>query len=207
MSIPNTGNMSHWLEDAERNAAGSKISDKDERTRQKMLRVQENYTVVKAKYDEFISGLYTLINRANNLPGERRRLFGMIDARPRSSKLDNQLNILSSSRKLEPRKLFGFLPPLFPAQMRMVRAVFISVSDKPGMISIEFKEKRTRKRRDNGMQERYRGGIHVLHSFKAESLSGELSLEIIDWLAFSADLKDLTYIHSHTGKTRIINAD
>jgi hypothetical protein len=199
--------MSHWLEDAERNATGRKLSDKEERIRQKMLRVQENYTGVKAQYDEFISGLYTLVNRANTLPGERRKLFGMIDARPRSSKLDNQLNILSSSRKLEPRKLFGFLPPLFPAQMRMVRAVFISVSDKPGMISIEFKEKRTRKRRDNGIHEHYRGGIHVLYSFKAESLSRELSLEIIDWLAFSTELKDLTYIQSHTGKTRIINTD
>lgn len=207
MSIPNTGNMSHWLEDAERNATVRKLSEKEERIRQKMLRVQENYTGVKTLYDPFIDGLYTLINRANNLPGERRRLFGMIDARPRSSKLDNQLNIFSSSRKLEPRKLFGLLPPLFPVQMRLVRAVFISVSDKPGMIGIEFKEKRSRKRRDNGLHEHYRGGIHVLHGFKAESLSDELSLEIIDWLAFSADLKDLSYLLSHTGKTRIINAD
>lgn len=207
MSIPNTGNMSHWLEDAERSAAGRKPSEKEERIRQKMLKVQENYNGVKEQYHAFISGLYTLVNRANTLPGERRKLFGMIDGRPRASKLDNQMNLFSSSRKLEPRKLFGFMPPLFPAQMRLVRAVFISVSDKPGMISIEFKEKRSRKRRDNGIHEHYRGGMHVLHSFKAENLSQELSLEIIDWLAFSAELKDLSYIHSHTGKIRIINTE
>ena len=83
--------MSHWLEDAERSAAGRKPSEKEERIRQKMLKVQENYNGVKEQYHAFISGLYTLVNRANTLPGERRKLFGMIDGRPRASKLDNQM--------------------------------------------------------------------------------------------------------------------
>lgn len=198
--------MSHWLEEAERHKhrkqrGSTRLHEKIYRKREE---IQNNYHENREAYESFVFKLYEFVDRVNELPFEKRKDFGKIDSRQKTSKLDNRLNIFSSSIRMKRRKKKGLLPMqmLKLHHYKHIRVIFVNVSRHYGYIEMELKDHVLRRSRmkdsekrgnkedkenkdhESGDQEKF----HVLFNFPMNKLNEEISLEIIDWLAFKQDL-------------------
>jgi len=203
--------MSHWLEEAEK--AGHFIkpgsSLQHERIRHKRERILINYMSNKRLYDDFVSVMYQLIDRVNNLAPEKREPFGLMDARSKDSKLNNHLNIFSTSRRVIRHGRKGIIAWFKKYHFKHYRVMYINVSKTPGKVEIELKEnylartilssrRKNGKMKPTGRAER----LHVLFYIDMTSLDQEFALEIIDWLAFAKELEDTTFSKSITDKDK-----
>jgi len=191
--------MSHWLEEAEKagHIAKPGSSLQHERIRHKKERIVINYMSNKRLYDDFISVLYQLTDRANNLSPEKREPFGLMDARSKDSKLNNHLNIFSTSRRVIRHGRKGILAWFKKYHFKHYRVMYVNVSKIPGKIEMEFKENYLARtilssRKKNGKMKPagHADRLHVLYYIDMENLDQELALEIIDWLAFAKELED-----------------
>jgi len=195
--------MGHWLEEAEKEGRsvepGSSLQH--ERTQHKKERILANYIKYKQQYDDFISRLHHLIDRVNSLPMIKREPFGQMEARAKDSKLNNHLNIFSSSRRLIRPGKTGLFSWFRKYHFKHIRVIYIHVPKEPGMAEMEIKENylirtalnsksKTKKSiKPSGTSEK----LHVLFYIGMDNLSNEVALDIIDWLAFSRELEETTF--------------
>ena len=184
--------MSHWL-DAEEQIHNSGSKGNSNSVRIKRDEIQSNYALVSVKYKAFLDDLYLLTDRVNALPLESRAEFVAIDGKEKGSKLDNHLNIFSSSRRKYKASFLEFFRFSKKKKYKNIRVVYFNVSSKQGMIDVEVKE-RTLLRlpmRDNKTDEddsqRVTRQAHVIASLPAEMLDHDFALGVIDWLAFKQD--------------------
>jgi hypothetical protein len=191
--------MSHWLEEAEQSGHSIKpgSSLQHERMRHKKERIMINYMSNKRLYDDFISLMYQLVDRVNLLSPEKREPFVLMDARSKDSKLNNHLNIFSTSRRVIRHGKRNLLAWFKKYRFKHYRVMYINVSKIPGKVEMEFKENyliRTilgsRKKKEKIRPAGHADRLHVLYYIDMTYLDQELALEIIDWLAFSKELAE-----------------
>jgi len=191
--------MPHWLEEAEKNQyPESESLPLKERIQTKKLSIQENYAQFQKPYEAFIEELHELVMRVNNLPAAKRIPFGKLVGREKESKLDNHLNIFSSSQRINKSGFLGFLPFVRTNHFKHIRVLYLYISDKPGLIHIEVKENillRDVVRTEKQGKEKSGGHrkFHVVYYFPIEKLDHQMGLEIIDWLAFRKDVSDCLF--------------
>lgn len=198
--------MGHWLEEAEKegrsNEPGSSLQH--ERTVHKKERILANYIRYKIQFDEFISGMHNLIDRVNCLPVAKREPFGMMEARSKDSKLNNQLNIFSSSRRLLRPGRTGLFSWFRKYHFKHIRVLYIHVPQVSGKAEIEIKENylvrtalSSKNKSGKGIKPAGKSEkLHVLFYFDMNNLSNDVALDIIDWLAFSRELEDTDFFKS-----------
>ncbi len=183
--------MSHWLD-----AEEQKLHTEDKghlALENKRMEIEGNYALVSVGYKAFLEDLYHLMERVNGLPVESRADFGSIEGREKESKLNNHLNIFSSSRRKYWVSFFDFLRFFKKRKYKNIRVVYVSVSSHKGMINIEVKERtllRLSMREDKPEGDdgrRVRRQTHVVASLRVEMLDHDFALGVIDWLAFKND--------------------
>lgn len=203
--------MNNWLEDAEQESFGKKNPKKrDAGFLDRKLRIEKNFEANKKEYYEFIRTLNELIERVNRLPIKKKQPFGNINLKFKNSKLKNQLNIYSSSKRYEKqilkksffRLLEGAFTRLFvPSHIKHIRVVYISVSSQKGKIGLELKEnallkskvivdKELVKRRDKYTDP---NRFHEYFRYDIDKLNKDLAMQIIDWLAFKIELNEFPF--------------
>jgi len=198
--------MGHWLEEAEKDGryAEPGSSLQHERTVHKKERILANYIRFKLQYDEFISMMYHFIDRVNNLPLAKRVPFGLMEARPKDSKLNNHLNIYSSSRRIVRPGRTGLFSWFRKYHFKHIRVLYIHVPQVPGKAEIEIKENYIVRTALNSKSKSGKGikpagkaeKLHVLFFFDMNNLNNEVALDIIDWLAFSREIEDTVFFKS-----------
>jgi len=195
--------MGHWLEEAEKEGRsiepGSSLQH--ERTLHKKEQILANYIKYKQQYDDFISQVHLLIDRVNSLPMIKKEPFGQMEARSKDSKLNNHLNIFSTSRRLIRPGRTGFFSWFKKYHFKQIRVIYIHVAKEPGKAEMEIKENylvrtaltsKNKSKKDikpAGRSER----LHVLLYIDMNKLNNEVALDLIDWLAFSRELEDTTF--------------
>ncbi|HQN97967.1 MAG TPA: hypothetical protein PKU86_00810 [Bacteroidales bacterium] len=190
--------MSNWLEDAERHAQRGNGEEQSERLKVRIDRVKENYEKNAQTYNAFINSIKGLVNRANALPAEYRVPFGRIKHKTKQTRLNNYLNIFSSSRRIRLSSKKGLLGKLFPTHYKHIRVIFISVSKHLDRIDLEIKEDMLERKRMNEdghtgkphrKNEKERTDLLIHLDFKL--LNEELAQKIIDYLAFKCEVKQI----------------
>ncbi len=198
--------MQHWLEETEKEQNPRKeVTSHADRIRKRTLRIQENVKNNGSQFDEFTKDLHNLIARANNLPASEDKPFKKMEGREKDSRLNNHLNIFSSSRRIYRRKFWGIIPFFNSYQFKHIRVLYINISSRESMCEIELKEnfllretlnnldKSTKKRKSPESDK-----LHVIYSFPISSLDHELALGIIDWLAFSKEISACSFYNTVT---------
>jgi len=197
--------MSDWLDQAESNIAS--VDDDHSKQEEKFLKkqeaIRENYQANKVLFDSFITDLKKLVERVNKLPAEHRQPFGKLGFHFKDSKLDNQLHYFSSSTKVKKRMYKNIFHLFKTYTFKRVRVAYLTVSSQQGMINVELKEnmllrvRLTRSgeherlkdpRRRNKDRKNYR------FSLELQNMNGTEPREIIDWLAFRKEMKDIHLI-------------
>jgi hypothetical protein len=195
--------MPHWLEEAEKSHHPANESAlRAERINQRYQRIQDNFARNGRSYDAFMEDLHGLIIRVNNLPAAKRVPFGKMEGREKESKLNNHLNIFSSSKRMKRQKFLGFIPFFESSHFKHIRVVFMNISDEEGMIEIEIKENilqrevikndKSSKKEKTEKPEKF----HVIYTFPISSLNHDTALEIIDWLAFAKEISACSFYTS-----------
>ena len=191
--------MSHWL-DAEEQSHSTNTKGHKHSLRDKVGEVENNYAQVSGKYKDFLEDLYNLIDRVNSLPLVSRADFGSIDGREKDSKLNNCLNIFSSSRRKYNASFLDFLHFSKKRRYKNIRVAFFNVSTRQGMIDVEVKERtllRLSHEVDKPAENADRGvnrQAHIVTSLPVEMLDHDFALGVIDWLAFKQDSTNSTII-------------
>lgn len=201
--------MSHWLEEAERkqNPKKENISRAD-RIRKRYLKIQENLKNNGDQFDEFTKDLHNLIDRVSKLPAYQNKPFRKMECREKDSKLNNHLNIFSSSRRIDDRKIWSFLPFFSSDHFKHFRVLYISISGRDGKCEIELKENFLKREAlgfdKNNLKVRPSKSdkFHVIYTFPISHLDHELALEVIDWLAFAKEISDCAFYNTVTEDAR-----
>lgn len=201
--------MPHWLEEAEESTQPQKVSlSRAERINQRFSSIQENFAANGKAYTAFMEDMHGLISRVNNLPASKRVPFGKMEGREKESKLNNHLNIFSSSQRMKRKKLFSFIPFFESGHFKHIRAVYMNISHKAGMIEVEIKEyilqrKRIASDKSAGkVKEEEPDKFHVIYTFPINNLDHETALGIIDWLAFSKEITECSFYNSVPEETK-----
>lgn len=186
--------MPHWLDLEEQQHNPDKRAEvKEQLISRKRQEVLINYKQISEKYNTFLNEIYQLIERVNNLPVESRLGFGKIEGRSKDSRLNNYLNIFSSSRKIKktsPLNIFSFFKR---KSFKNIRVAYVNISTHSGRVDIEIKEsliQRIPRKDDTTAAENGKGHTrleHVLVSVPVELLDTNFTLGLIDWLAFKTD--------------------
>lgn len=192
--------MPHWLEEAEESSQPRKESlSHADRISHRFNSIQENYAVNGKAYLAFMEDLHGLISRVNNLPASKRVPFGKMEGREKESKLNNYLNIFTSSQRVKSKKLFSFIPFFESGHFKHIRAVYMNISHKAGMIEVEVKEYMLQRKRLESDKKTSKvkaedpDKFHVIYTFPIEDLKHEIALEIIDWLAFRKEIAECSF--------------
>ncbi len=201
--------MPHWLEEAEESFQPQKESlSRAERISQRFSSIQDNFTVNGKTYTAFMEDMHGLISRVNNLPASKRVPFGKMEGREKESKLNNHLNIFSSSQRMKKKKILSFIPFFESGHFKHIRAVYMNISHKAGMIEVEIKEyilqrKRMASDKNAGKtKEEEPDKFHVIYTFPINNLDHETALGIIDWLAFSKEITECSFYNSVPEETK-----
>jgi hypothetical protein len=196
--------MGHWLEEAENSRKKSRHSSGSMRQRiaRKKEAIGANYEKNKEHYDKFVGYLHHLIKRVNELPEEHREPFRKIAAASKKTKLNNHLNIFSSSRREEKYNFLAFIW-LKPTHAKQIRVFYIYVSRETDYVNFEIKENYlTRKRisetgKSSGDESKKsahsKDRVHVIFNFPVSKLNDAAARQIIDWLTFREQLQDLPF--------------
>ncbi|MBW6491222.1 MAG: hypothetical protein K0B15_08535 [Lentimicrobium sp.] len=186
--------MAHWLDlEEQRHNPDIKAEAKEQFLNRKRQEVLNNFSLISEKYSTFLNDLYQLIKRVNSLPVESRIGFGKIEGRSKNSRLNNYLNIFSSSRRVKKPAPLGFFSFFKRKSFKNIRVAYINVSSHSGMVDIEIKEsmiQRVSRKEDTIGNENGKGHIrleHVVVSVPVEMLDHSFALELIDWFAFKTE--------------------
>ena len=185
--------MANWLEEAEREIRRTSKSRNSERTQIKKDRIRDNYLIIKKEYDAFIKELGDVISRINNLPLDMRQPFGQIDFREKDGKLDNNLIIISASRRLTKRK-----SALRNAHFKNVRALYISVSKYSEKVDIEVKEhflikKRLSTRNQEKADSPDNKKISLLLNLPIAECTKDKVMDMVSFVAFKHDVEKIPF--------------
>jgi hypothetical protein len=193
--------MSHWLEEAERKKNRSRRRSRtlSKKIADKKRLIRENFETNQEAFTNFIKMMYEFVGRVNELPDEYRENFKKLTAAPKKNKLDNKLNIFSSSRREQKVDFFSFAW-LKPSHFKHIRVFYIYISKESGFVNFEFKEnilerKRISSRRDKSDEDKkpsdQKDRMHVIYRYPINQLNRKTGLELIDWLVFKEQIQDL----------------
>ena len=199
--------MINWLEEAE-NGLKKKKSPKGSTARilDKKFRIQKNYEKNKDKYDSYIAKLNELVDRVNDLPIEKKQPFGYINSKEKKSRLNNHLYYFSSSKRIEKMKYRGILKFFKLSHYKNVRVIYFSVSRHIDIVGIEIKERSLLKERIKaisktddkkgvkGSKHKDQDRIHFKFAWDMNKLDEELAIQVISWLAFKEDIRNLPFV-------------
>lgn len=194
--------MESWLKKAEEEEL-RKVEQK-ERIREKIHGrrelILENYRANKKLYDAIITQFQDMVDRVNALPFRKRQLFGKLRISPKTTRLQNHLHIISSSRKLSMNKLLLLTPSFRKARLKHVRVAFLSVSKQKGSFDLEVKEslleKKSLKKDGSGVENRKEDShkrTDFLYEIPFSSWTDELAYEVVDFLVFEKDMESLPF--------------
>lgn len=187
--------MSDWIEEAEMNGGAGEVSHrKGMNLDQRKQLVDRNYQLFAQKYDGFITELSKLVARVNNLPPHVREPFGKLEARPKKSKLDNHLFILSSSYRFRKRKAKGLFGWFSYRSYKHIRVIYFSVSKIEGKVDVEVKDYVLEKHRLGAKgEDKSTLHDHLLGETPMVELNREIARVVIDWLAFKSETQALPF--------------
>ncbi len=195
--------MTHWLEEAENKKQEKVNKSKVSRTkiRNKMEGIKQNYETNKEVYDGFINSLFTVCQRANNLPPESRQPWDAIESKARASKLDNHYFTFGTKERFDkkvPTKTFPFIKT---RHYKHVRKIMIAISETIGMVNIEVYQDYLAKTRlltddksdsstfiDDGLER-----SHFIYHYSINGLNEALMLNLLDWLVFKKGMEHLPF--------------
>jgi len=195
--------MTHWLEEAERDEARRKqrSSQESAKIQDKIFRIQQNYEANRLKYDNFIQIMHELFERANALPPAKREPWKIIDFKPKESRLNNYLYQASTNKMYDKTVFVKSFPFIKNRHYKHVHEVRFAISKDMGMVEIEVKDDYLAKVRlhsddgkdadliiDDGLKR-----VNIVFRYEIDKLDKELSLKILDFLAFKSDFKSLPF--------------
>jgi hypothetical protein len=201
--------VSHWLDEIERQESRKRRSaSSSARVQDKKFRIQQNYTKNKDLYDGFIAKLQNLVNRVNDLPLEHREVFGKINSKLKDTRLDNHLCYFSSSRRIEKTIFKNILHPFKTIHYKHVRVIYFNIAKLLDKVEVEIYEELLEKKRHDGQiiaehenphqshkPHSERGKFHEIYYYDMTSLTEDLALKIIDWLAFHEEVSHIPIVH------------
>jgi hypothetical protein len=183
--------MENWLEEVE--GKEHKKAFLSEKAKQRILakkeKVTSNYIKNGIAFDTFIAKVNELIDRVNSLPEEERHEFVEIDSRNKKTEFDNHLNIFSSSKRVYFNKKRFYLFGEKKYRYKYIRIIYFNISKDIDKVEIEIKEKYLPK----GHRRKYATeDIHRLYKLNFDVLNEQLAFQIINWLAFKNDVRNLS---------------
>lgn len=195
--------MGHWLEEAEKSKNKSRHGSGSMRKRiaRKKDAIESNYEKNKEHYDKFVGYLHHLVRRVNELPQENREPFRKIAAAAKSTKLNNYLNIFSSSRREQKYNFLAFIW-LKPIHAKQIRVFYIYVSKETDYVNFEIKENYLERKRisesgkardEHHKSSHSKDRVHVIFHFPVSKLNELTARQIIDWLTYREQLQDLPF--------------
>lgn len=198
--------MPHWLEEAEREEQRKKErpSRESAKIQDKILNIRQNYAANKDTYEHFITYFFDLLERANNLPHEKKLPWVHIDFRLKESKLENHLYYAGTSEPIDKMVKTRSFPFFKRQHYKHVRSVHFNVSKKMDFSEIEIRDDylaKTRLKSDDGeTSDIYEDGfrrVKVVFEYEMKKLDKSLGVLLLDWLAFKADVSSLPFSEEH----------
>jgi hypothetical protein len=192
--------MESWLKQAEDDER-RKIERREEiraKIHSRRELILANYRVNKKAFDAVIASMQQLSDRVNALPFKKREMFGKLRFSPKTTKLQNHLHILSSSRRVSTNRLLLLTPALRKARLKHIRVAFISVSKEVNCLDLELKEslleKRNIRKDDTGEKPGAKDPhkrVDYLYTVPFDHWNDDIAYQIIDWLAFQGEMDDI----------------
>lgn len=203
--------MTHWLDEAEGRSTSKKSQGRSAGFLDRKMRVKKNLDKNKDKFDQFVSKLNELIDRANRLPLEQKDPYGHIDVKYKETKLENRMYVFRSSRRYQkqlPKKIIQRLFDLSifrlfkPSHFKHIRVIYLTVSSKIGQVGFEIKEEVQLKQREivdkelvkEKIKYRDKNRIHDYFNYQIDKLDENLAIQILDYLAFKIDARGLGFV-------------
>ncbi len=199
--------MAHWLEEEENRQKRKK--DRLERARERILlkkeSIKKNYLKNKGKYNGFIAELDKMVEGVNNMPLDKRKVFGKISSKSKKTKLDNQFHFFGSSSRFKKRKNKGLFSRLKLYHYKHIRVIYFSIAKEMDKVEIETKESyliRERKKERVSDEKKSHDEVNKhegeerddrLYIFDIDKLNRNVAMYIIDWLVFIEDIEHLPF--------------
>ncbi len=182
--------MKSWLEEIEeRELKKAALSaNTEQRIQLKTEKIAANYLQNKDHYENFISNLTGLVQKANSLPNDEKKDFSQIDIQLKDTNFNNKLTVFSSSTRfsISKKKYLFFGNVVF--RFKHIRVFYFSISKELGKINIEYKEKYLSK---GNQLKHIKEDSHFSYVLDFGILSDELAYQIINWLAFKSEINEL----------------
>ncbi|MCF8367108.1 MAG: hypothetical protein K9H16_15060 [Bacteroidales bacterium] len=198
--------MPHWLEEAEREEQRKKErpSRESAKVQDKILNIRQNYDANKEIYENFIKYFFDLLERANNLPHEKKLPWVQIDFRMKESKLENHLYYAGTSEPIDKMVKTRSFPFFKRQHYKHVRSCHFNVSKKMDFAEIEIRDdylaKTRLKSNDDETSDIYNDGfkrVKVMFEYEMNKLDKSLGVALLDWLAFKAGVNSLPFGEEH----------
>lgn len=186
--------MGNWLEEIENkeNKKSSLSQEAKQRIQIKKEKVALNYKKNGQIFDNYINRLNELVSRVNSLPEEDRSEFIEIDSRNKKTEFDNHLHIFSSSKRIliKHKRFFFFGEKNY--RYKYIRVIYFNISKEIDKVEIEIKDKYLSK----GHNRKYSNeDIHSIYKLDFNVLNETLAYQIVNWLAFKSDVRNLGIFH------------
>jgi len=201
--------VAHWLDEIERQESRRRGSaSSSARVLDKKFRIQQNYQKNKELFEGFVVKVQNLVERVNGLPMEHREVFGKINSKLKDTRLDNHLSYFSSSRRMEKTEFKNILQPFKTVHYKHVRVIYFNVAKLMDKVEVEIYEELLAKKRHDGQivaeheaphqskkPHSEKGKFHDIYYYDMASLTDELAVKIIDWLAFHEEVSHIPIVH------------
>lgn len=199
----------HWIEAAEQHA-----NEEPERLKKHLVnkseRVRKNFIAHENDFMNALHAMESLINRANQITNNHRKGISLIGFKSRKTKNEDIQHFYASSRIIGSPRLLGLIPLYSGKVVKHYRRIQLSMSDRQGMVRLEFKQN-VRLRTPLGERQlrfsmifKRKYTSHILVYFPVLKLNQELFYDLLDWLAFSAEILDCPYLMKHKYKMKIL---
>jgi hypothetical protein len=195
--------MINWLEEAESRKRVTGENDVSaDRIQLKKEAVRQNFQANQQLYDNFIKHLTGLVERVNNLPMEDREPFAKLTLKSKDSKLDNHFYYLSSSRRIQKRLYKNLFKYFKKYNFKHIRVIYLTVSQKMGMIDVELKENlllrvrmkaNTDKGKTKSQKKKNENRKDYIFHLNLSAIDKNIAMEIIDWLVFKKEMEQISF--------------
>lgn len=198
--------MPHWLEEAEREEQRKKErpSRESAKVQDKIFRIRQNYEANKETYENFIAYFFDLLERANNLPHEKKLPWVQIYFKMKESKLDNHLYYAETSETIDKIVKTRSFPFIKRQHFKHLCSVHFNVSKKMDFAEIEIRDDYLAKTRlkstDGEHSDIYDDGfkkVKVVFEYEMSKLDKNLGISLLDWLTFKAGVNTLPFSEEH----------
>jgi len=196
--------MAHWLEETENkiNSKNNSHSETKEKIEAKKNDISTNTELISSEYKALINDFDDIIERINKLPKDDRIPFGFISMKKKSSKLQNSLYKIHSSRRILIKEYSGIFSPFKTNHYKNSRLLFISIAREKGKVLLEHKEIKSKRVRIVDKEDEKKSILNIfkkktkqenqeVKNVKAfidiKEFNHDYLLKQIDWLAFKDD--------------------